>query len=245
MDKELIKILKLYFSSLFARKLKFAITTDQEYLIYTNFTKDDMRLEHFHPDHVVHFCFFKNKTLRDNIFNALSFLKQSNYFINTVDMLKFLNKCKYECNILNDEFHNVILDDGENKIVIANLISDYFLKFYYKLYLDIQDAKKCEEYQILDLDYTKIDKSKVTPITIYDKKLDALSTIKKITIPCIDGFSFVSVNEYYKKVKYQGKYTIHSFYNNRSFFKVFFQFENDDINVYSYRPFMLYFAKQC
>ncbi len=230
-----IDVFKTYFSSLFARRMKYAFFGVQENtIVFTNLNAEELGISTYKDDNCVHFVTFK-KT-EDYEFIAKFFNVQTYKYLEITlkTFLQFIKNCDIEKTTVQMEEYAIecVTETGEKEIV-GRLISELEIADINAFLNDYN--KHVESAHEMPIDtISAIAKASLTLIRVYDKPLEALEPVRACCIPLLDGMNIPSINEYGRKSKEAYVASVISWSDGSM--RCMFKFDNPTITVRSLQP---------
>lgn len=239
-------MIKRYFSSLFARKMTYLITTTvPRTVVYTTIDPENISVYTQDFDNVIHVVTFDEAVVK-------ALMTKFPIFENTcacIELSKFttqLNKMKFANAYMEIKGHGVFLgehtEEGDKLCeeacgrLITELIANYYVEFRTRVEGYYQDS------HVTMIDATKAEREgKAWYIWLHDRGIESLHAVKKVRFPYIDGFNGVSLFEFVKKLNAdEYKLQIRTWYEG-SALRLIVQYEDNRVKIDSIQPDALWF----
>lgn len=251
-DVDFKKRMKLFFSSLFSRKMPFVVFGCPDYkdnqLLYSNLPLDVVELYEPKAEYYLHKVTIHDSDFIADLYERFPLLQQGVVLLNMRDFLGLANKAKgleQLCLVSRKDGNNVniwlqllgITDHPLQEVLVGMIISVFQANLYNDLFSSgrvlVDDPY---EQPLTQNDIINSETCPVTYLSIYDHGFESYQPIRASRATVQEGSSFICFKEYLKNSK-EPDYTfkLRSGTNDRAA-KLEFEFVSNDVSIISVQP---------
>jgi hypothetical protein len=258
-----LNILKLYLSSLSGRKLPYVIVgLMSDYLIYTNVHPDEYKqFIKTSGNQAYHFVRLKDLTFLNTFYELYPELKGKPCIVCGTLLAQILTNNKTEVQwVKNDETWSSVLKrdepvpsaDAPEVVVSKPTKLTPVIWFRNIIQLDslvemLSYLQKCLSPTVnkVEIQPTAIIKSEVNPITIAEKPLDSLGSLRfYIRYPLVEGYNTVSISEFHKRMQPVKTTMYIATWEHSQVLRTSIVYETESLVVWSYAPGVVWFPNK-
>lgn len=201
---------KMFFSSLFARKMPYLILGNVERIntwYMTNISLDEITIYSPNVDQAIHEIVFVDTEPLTMITSRFPVLTKMCGCINVADVCGAINRYKGRTPLrmeVDDATKTVVMTGDDFRSTVGVLSSPEIVSTYTYIFdRHVDRGKPSESPRELKfpVDLTSIDKNAITKVRVNSDFCDSLKAIWSVNIPLKDGFNMVSIYEYWRKAK--------------------------------------------